>query len=321
MFPSDKYARDTASMLCKPLVALVVCVTSTAGTLESEVAKHLPRGAALAYMHTGPAAVIGSIEQAGTKDLAFIYQTGETLHLRVVSTGRPPADAPLDGSYVSRTNTFPDGISLIEFDSSGVRHLVTLTSNGASLGIYFNVFTYQDGKLVNVVHGQPIEAHDFTLARSADGSARLVIYGKWNDQRSARVEVYEWSGSEFVETDKDADVYFFKRLDQIAATGTSSSPTVISNRVYRANLIVPLYLNRHRYQTAVALCQRLLSILDNPANSLRRPPGEFTVNPEAEFESELRSGKARIHELLADSYQAAGQIAKADAERRKAALH
>lgn len=309
-------------------ILLLMGAAGLAGTDQDieKAAKHLPRGAVLArvpalnWQKDNPAtdAVVasGPVRAPTSHDVAFVYKVGGALFLRIVSgdeAGHLELDAPLPGAFSTRTNSLP-AISLKDVTSGGRPDILVLTSDGASLGTCLSIFAVENGILRNLVNDVAIEGYDFKLDCSSRNPCKIVLYGKWTGQDNSWVQIYEWLGSEFVRTDRGTEPFLMNRVRELADTAVADWPQLIPARVTLAKQAAGLYLKYHQPDAAIALCRAVLSRLEDPERSIRRTNMMKPSMIEDVFQSDLRSGKAVLHELLGKSYEAQGQHSEAQLE-------
>jgi len=317
--------------LASATLLLWSCTAVFADSIEAQAVRYLPSGATFARVpHLGsdggttvdPVVASGSATRWGGRDLAFVYEAAGKLALRVVTTsaGQPKEfEARLPGSFVSGSDSFPNGLLLKDVTGAGVQQMLVVTSEGASLGSFLSVFSVGSHDLDNLVRGGTIAGYGFDLDCAAGRPCRVLAGGKWTDAAGAWVQVYEWLGTAFVETDKDADRYFSARLVKLAAAASEQAALPVPARVHMAELAATLYQNRHEYDQAIELCQAVLSRLENPASSAERPgvvvPGTGRQPP---LRSDISLGEADLHDLLGNAFGSAGRAADAQAEYRLA---
>lgn len=285
-------------------------------SIEDQVARHLPRDATLMRVScprpgdafaTAAAAVAVQTGRPGDPGLAFVYKRGEGLALRVVrfnTVGVEEVDAPLPGSFVSPLPAFPSGILLRDLGRLGSPQVLVVTSDGASVGLFLSVFSLGETGLASAIPGGVIGGHGFDLDCESGRACRIASFGKWTDQETSWVQVYEWRGSALAETGKDAGAYFSERLTRLGKSAATAEAMPVPLRTQLTSQAVQLYLDRHEPGQAVRLCEVVLSLLDDPARSAVRASLTAPASPAAMFQSDLREGKAVLHELLGKGYEA-----------------
>jgi len=142
---------------------------------------------------------------------------------------------------------------------------------------------------------------------------RIVAYGKWTDHVTSWVRVYEWMGAAFMHTGRYDEKYFSIRLAQVAQSAWAADVVPVNTRVSVAKHAVNEYLARFDYKSAIEICNGVLLWLSDTSKSSQRFPATQRDRWEALFESDVREGKALMHDLLGKSYEGAGL--QADAER------
>jgi hypothetical protein len=310
------------------VLALSAAVTlQGASPAEQQAAKHLPPRAVLERAlaadwkpenpKTEPVVASGPIFSSKSQDLAFVYKRADRLFLRVVAGGTSPIvelDAPLPGTYCAGDPSLP-AISLKDLTGRGRDQILVPTSDGAtSLGIYLNIFGIESGQLKNMVSKGVIGGHDVELECAQNRPCRIVAYGRWTDAGTSAVGVYEWLGTQFVRTDKDAETYFMARLRALAESASSEQPKTMSQRANDAIQAASLFLEHHQPEAAIALCKEVLSRLEDPTKTVRRKNGIDPSKIDEVFGSDLKRGMSAVHELLGKSYESTGHHREAQVE-------
>ncbi len=187
---------------------------SVAQTTGELVRRFLPKPAKIETLRTfdpitktethALAAKTGRMNGKDDKYLAFIYNTtdakkGGHLRLRVVQNpeGRTAIlDQDLPGTFLWMQAFKTNGFQVLDLNGDGNDEIVTITSEGASLGAYLNVFTIRQGKLESILDrpkGYEVDGYAFKFDPVPNGKYRIVISGK--DKSS--VQIYGWDGRRF----------------------------------------------------------------------------------------------------------------------------
>jgi hypothetical protein len=148
---------------------------------------------------------IGRLGGKGGEDLAFIYKQGDRLQLRVVQNPNRKAtilDQPLPGSFVWMQDNRTNGFQLANLDGQDGDEIATMTSDGASLGAYLNIFAVRNGRIEGLLtrrDGYSVGGYKFTLEPSRNGAYRITVH---TDKEGVKIETYEWNGKKFEESKK-----------------------------------------------------------------------------------------------------------------------
>ncbi len=151
-----------------------------------------------------PAVATGALEKTGGIYLAFIYRklkcTGEggCLMLRVVKDpeGKMSVlDQSLSGTFLWMQDFKTNGFQIIDLNGDGVDEIVTITSEGASLGAELNILAVRKDSLVSILgkpNGYAVDGYRFEFQLES-GRYSIVIYGKDGNQS----QTLRWNGREF----------------------------------------------------------------------------------------------------------------------------
>jgi hypothetical protein len=151
-----------------------------------------------------PAVATGRLEKTGGRYLAFIYSklkcASETgcLMLRVVQDPEGKAlvlDQSIPGTFLWMQDFKTNGFQIIDLNCDGVDEIVTITSEGASLGAELNIFAVREGSLVSILskpNGYALDGYRFEFQQES-GKYAIVIYGKDGNQS----QTLRWDGREF----------------------------------------------------------------------------------------------------------------------------
>ena len=151
------------------------------------------------------AAKIGRMSRKGGTYLAFIYtitnsKDGQRLRLRIVGNlgGRPAIlDQDLPGGFLWMQDFKTNGFQVADLNGDGVDDILTITSEGASLGGYLNIFAIDSGKLKSILnkpHGYEVDGYRFQLEPGTDNIYRITVFSK--DGLSALT--LRWNGRLFI---------------------------------------------------------------------------------------------------------------------------
>lgn len=292
------------------------------GAAAEEAVKRLPVGATLVKMRVSapngvttsePAVATGALTAAGSRDIAFAYERMGALYLRVAkldSATAPGVDVPLPGSFVIPVVPgSTDAVVLRDPTGDGIQQVLIGTSNGASAGSYLNIWSFEGGSARELTLGT-LGASGFDLDCERQGACRILAYGRWVNVETSTVGVYEWLGRSWFQTDSHKDEYVLRKISQVAGWATSTNRASVPSRVSYMEQAVEMYWKSRDYKAAVETCQAVLHRLDDPAMSEPRR----IVGGEELIASDLAAGRARVHFLLGQSYEAMGLSSDAQAE-------
>jgi hypothetical protein len=177
------------------------------GVSQETVQKFVPKEATPALLRSvdpeaqtetsEPAAMFGRLSGKDTHDLAFIYQENGQLKLRTVQNPDGEArylDQQIPGTFLWMQNFKTNGFQVLDLNGDGVDEIATITSEGASLGAYLNVFTIRRGKIESLLEQGPIGGYEFQFVPSHNGGFQIIAY---TDKEKTMSEIYEWNGDRF----------------------------------------------------------------------------------------------------------------------------
>jgi len=151
-----------------------------------------------------PAVATGQLEKTGGRYLAFIYSKlkcpseSGCLMLRVVQDPEGKAlalDQSISGTFLWMQDFKTNGFQIIDLNGDGVDEIVTITSEGASLGAELNIFAVREGSLVSILgklNGYAVDGYKFEFQQDS-GKYAIVVYGKDGNQS----QTLRWNGREF----------------------------------------------------------------------------------------------------------------------------
>jgi hypothetical protein len=301
------------------LMAMLMGAAAASDALVDIAKEYLPSGAVLAQIPElspdgtqvlRPAVAIGSIGVGGSQYLAFVFRQNNALGLRVMSgagAGAQIQDVSLPGSYVKTSSEAGRGIMMKQLIPGGPLDIVVLTSNGASLGSYVNVYSLDRGQLRNVA-GSTIEGSQIRLDCGAGKEAcKILAYGKWTDARSGYVHVYEWDGTAYVPTDRNAGKYALREAARLGGEAAGAEGVRPAMRAAVAVVAATKLAELFDYDSSERVCRDVLELLNKPVT----PIGITS-------DSEVRSAKATLHDTLANVYAQAGRASESQEQLRAA---
>lgn len=278
---------------------------------------------------THSAALFGRLASSQAKYVAFIYHNTDEqvdqrhLVLRIVLNPRGNAtvfDRKLLGSFLWMQNNRTNGFQILDMNGDGNDEIVTISSEGGTLGAYVNVFAVTLKGIKPIL--KPSEGYTvaggytFDFERTKNGIVRIVIYGKWTEKQSSTVEVYEWDGKEYVKSSRGFPQYHWARLQRLREQVVSIEPVPASWRVELARQAVQIYLSQRKHRAAISLCEEVLGIIDNPQLAILVPSSVAKKAATAEEEKSTHAwweinkieAKAEMYHLLAGAYRSSGDF-------------
>lgn len=151
-----------------------------------------------------PAVATGRLGKTGGRYLAFIYSKlkcaseSGCLMLRVVQDPEGKTlvrDQSISGTFLWMQDFKTNGFQIIDLNGDGVDEIVTITSEGASLGAELNIFAVRESSLVSILgkpNGYAVDGYKFEFQQES-GKYAIVIYGKDGNQS----QTLRWNGREF----------------------------------------------------------------------------------------------------------------------------
>jgi hypothetical protein len=126
------------------------------------------------------------------KDIAFIYKKGGQLQLRLVQNPDRKAtilDQPLPGSFLWMQDYQTNGLQVANLNGHNGDEIVTITSDGASLGAYINIFALRNGRIKSILDkpkGYEVGGYKFIVEPARNGASRIAVY---TDKEGTKSEI------------------------------------------------------------------------------------------------------------------------------------
>jgi tetratricopeptide (TPR) repeat protein len=266
--------------------------------------------------------------------LAFIYNEADDHHalkLRIILNPESQPvmlDRGLPGGFLWMQEFETIGFKVLDLNQDGIDDIVTITSDGGSLGAYLNVFTIRRNQiesLINKEDGQELGGYKFVFERRQSAPYRIVVYEKWTERDNSTVSIYEWNGHTFAVSLADTSRYYDEAIRPMIKKIYSKEPNPASWRAGLALQVSGIYIQQGHYAEAVRLCEDTLKMIDDPSvTTLPAPAVSKTMTPMerdriiAWWGANKLKDKAAIHTLLGDAYKGAGDISKAETHRKEA---
>lgn len=239
-----------------------------------------------------PAVVEGVLAHGGVTDVAFVFKRGDHLTLRIVPSSKTgfAIDAPLPGIILQPWTNSPIGIAVKSLVPNLGPMIIVASSEGASAGTYLSVFAFDGRELMNVA-SSAIGGFAFRIeCADVDRACRIIAYGKWVDASSMQIDVYEWSGKSFVQTDTNVDVYKRQKLTELTERVSGPSPMSANARLLSLKLIAQQLSDARQFDAAIDVASRVLNRLHD------------------------QSSKAAVHDLMGSLYRQMGDTQRAQSE-------
>jgi len=327
------------------LVVLFLSINGNIGnplmsqTVQELVEEFVPQGATVESLRSVDpitktetktlAAKIGHLRRKDSRDIAFIYKKGDQLKLRVVLNPQGQAailDRYLPGTFLWMQDFSTNGFQILDLNADGVDEIVTITSQGASIGAYLNIFTVRGGAFESLLSNTvAVGGYKFKFEPHPNRKYRIIIYGKWTEKENSTVDVYEWNGQQYLRSNGDFPQYYNAELEKILQEIYSREPKPAPWRATLTTQVVGIYIRQQRYPEAVRLCNDMLRIIDDPILTVvPKSAIKEDAAPEernrilAWWEVNKIEVKALIYRLVGDTYKAAGDLQRAEKEYQRA---
>ena len=130
----------------------------------------------------------------------------------------------------------------------------------------------------------------------------------------ANPDVYSWNGNRYVKNNSQFPELYNDELASLVRDAYSTEALPTNARLSSSKRAVEIYLMQGRYAEAVALCNGMIRLIDDP--KLTKPNSIITEKntPEqlariaATFEIEKAEGKAKIHHLFGGHFPSCGKL-------------
>jgi hypothetical protein len=205
-----KRALLVGAFLMVGIVSAAKPISIQAQTLESKYKKFIPPKSEVQALRTYDPSTkkesresgikLGVLGDKRSKDLVFVYKQQDRLHLRVVRNPNGKAkilDEALPGTFLWMQGFKTNGFEVINLDGEDGDEILTMTSDGASLGAYLNIFAIRNNRLESVLdkpRGLEIGVYGLNLDRLDNGTYRIVVS---TDKEGRKTEIYQWDGRKF----------------------------------------------------------------------------------------------------------------------------
>jgi hypothetical protein len=220
---------------------------------------------------------------------------------------------------------YPDLTGVYDLNKSGKPQILAFHGIGASCPGQLRIYQSKRGKIEDI-SGPWADPNgcDWPEIKDLNGDGRSEIIIRTRNY-GINPDVYSWNGKQYVKANRQFSHFYDEALQGLIQWINSSQSLPISARVMWSRQAVEIYLLQHRYAEAVAVCNGVLRIFDDPqltkSNSFLT---DGNTTPEqlesfkAGLEIEKTEGKATIHRLLGDIYKAAGNPQQAQTEYNQA---
>jgi hypothetical protein len=197
------------------IISAVKPISIRAQTLESKYKEFIPPSAEVQALRAYDPTTkkesrksgmkLGRLGDRRSKDLVFVYKQQDRLHLRVVRNPNGKAkilDEALPGTFVWMQDFKTKGFEVANLDGEDGEEILTMTSEGASLGAYLNIFAIRNNRLESVLDkpkGREVGGYRINLEPVENGRYRIIVS---IDKEGRTTEIYQWDGKNFARTRK-----------------------------------------------------------------------------------------------------------------------
>ena len=218
--------------------------------------------------------------------------------------------------------SFSSPTGVYDLNKSGRPQIIAYHTIGTSCPGALEIYELRNGKIERISGPWAVTGHcEAAEIRDLKGDKRREIITRIRSYE-ANPDVYSWNGNRYVKNNSQFPELYNDELASLIRDAYSTEALPTNARLSSSKRAVEIYLTQGRYAEAVALCNGVIRLIDDP--KLTKPNSIITEKntPEqlariaATFEIEKAEGKAKIHQLLGDTYQAAGNSAQAQAEYR-----
>lgn len=204
-----------------------------------------------------------------------------------------------------------------DLNKSGTPQIIVYRGIGASCPGILEIYEFHNGDIERITgpwadRGKLCGSIEF---EDLDGDGRREIIHKQG--HGINPDIYRWDGKQYVKRNRQFSQYYNDDLTKLIQDIYRPEAMPASWRVTWCKQALDIYLLQRRYAEAVALCNDVFRIIDDP--KLTKPnvimKEGYTAGQlnsiAAWFEIDKAEGKARIHHLLGDTYKAAGNSQQA----------
>jgi hypothetical protein len=191
------------------LLSISICVAEQSP--DQLARRYLPQGTTLESLRAfdpqtktekrEPAAKMGRMK-GGKTYLALVYNrasSDRSLTLRVVLDPEGRAvirERLIPGTFLWVQDYVTTGFQVLDLNADGQDEIITISSQGASLGAYLNIFAIRGTEMEDLLtkpQGREIGGYRFDFMKKPQGDYSVMTYGKEGSSR----QIYRWDGKRF----------------------------------------------------------------------------------------------------------------------------
>jgi hypothetical protein len=273
--------------------------------------RYLPAGATISDLNKF--VIAADLDADGQKEQIIFYNVSSQSKDGIVVLKRKAQEYEKiwETSY-DDSSSFYDQSSVYNLNNSNRPQIVSYRAIGASCLGALEIYEYRNARIERITGPW---ANSDKLCGSIEikdlkGDGRREIIHSQDHGRNP--DIYKWNGKEYVQSNREFPQYYEDAVVQIVRDTYSITQLPTSARVRSCKQAVEIYLSERRPAEAIALCNGVLRILDDPKLTIPNSILSDNDKPEvrqrimAAFEIERTEGKAQVLRLLGDSYKTAG---------------
>lgn|SRR5574341_1001603 len=278
--------------------------------------KYLPTGAKISDETKD--VVFADLEGNGTKDEIIFYAVPDNHQAGIIVLKPSAVDhVPVwQIKYDSSWGFYPDLTGVYDLNKSGRPQIFAFHGIGASCPGQLRIYQSKRGKIEDI-SGPWADPNgcDWPEIKDMNGDGRSEIIIRTRNY-GVNPHVYAWTGKRYVESDAAFPQFYNDQLMQLIGSIYSREVLPANARVMWLRQAVEIYLLQRHNAEAVALCNGVLRVIDDPNLTNPNSIVKGQIEPELNritttFEIEKIDGKATVHRLLGDTYNATGNSQQA----------
>ncbi len=242
--------------LCGPSFAASVATLAESFAPQGSAIARVPTHDAFGATYDIPAACAPN--KSSQTEVAFAYSQSGVLYLQIGSV--IASRVILLGTFL-QTSEAVNGIACRDILRTNSPQVLALSSEGASVGSYLNIFSVVEGRL-QALPGSPIGFYQLSVdCPDTKAACRIASYGKWTAPDSATADVYDWNGSAYILNSSEEQHYSDLMMERVRAQALEDRPMEAAYRSMLTLRASAILIAKGRRAEASSLLQTSLKIL------------------------------------------------------------
>ncbi len=286
---------------------------------EQDPLRYLPDGAKI--RDPSKEVIFADLDGDGTKEQIIFFSLPHQ-HKVGIAVLRPTGKGyrRVWQEILDDSGSFADPSGIYDLNNTGRPQIIAYRAIGTSCPGALEIYEYRNGNIERISgpwastgHCEAVEIKDL----NGDGRREIIVRVR---SYGLNPDVYGWNGKRYVKSNSEFAEYYNNELSDLIRDIHSTEALPTNARVNPSKQAVKIYLLQSRYAEAVALCNDVLRMLDDP--QLTKPNAIITEKdtPDqlnyiaAGFDIDKVQAKADVHRLLGDIYKVSGNPQQAQTE-------